>query len=195
MIAHLNGRITHKSPAYIVVECHGVGYGIQISLNTYSLLPDEGVIKIHTHLSIKEDAHVLYGFAEESERQLFLLLISVNGVGPNTARMILSSMKPAEVSATISEGNWNQLKSVKGIGPKTAQRIVVDLQDKIRNVGLPSEPMRFGTAHNPVAEEALLALQTLGFSKADADKAIQKIQAREASLTVAELIKQSLKIL
>lgn len=194
MIAHIQGHISQRTPAFVVLDCNGVGYGIQISLNTYSLIPEKGTIKLHTHLIVKEDAHTLFGFVEESERALFLLLISVNGVGPNTARMILNSMKPEEIQQYISSGNWNQLKSVKGIGPKTAQRIVVDLQDKIKTLGQ-AHPVLLQTQRSSIADEALMALQALGFNRADAEKAIQKIVVPGTDTPVETIIKQALKIL
>ena len=131
MIAHIEGKLVVKSPTYLVVDCSGVGYGINISLNTFEKIKNEEHIRILTHLAVKEDSHTLYGFADEEEKQLFLQLISVNGVGTNTARMILSSLKPNEIKSAITNGNWALLKTIKGIGPKTAQRIVIDLQDKI----------------------------------------------------------------
>jgi|ERR1043166_6330335 Holliday junction DNA helicase RuvA len=194
MIAHVQGRVSFRSPAYIVLDCNGVGYGIQISLHTYDKIGDAAEIKLLTHLAIKEDGHTLYGFADEEERQLFLQLISVSGVGPNTARMILSSMKTQEVQQAILSGNWAQLKSVKGIGPKTAQRIVIDLQDKIRKTEQ-GTGLSLMSAPGAAFDEALSALVTLGFSKNEAEKALMKVKNENPGISVEQLIKNALKIL
>lgn len=183
-----------KSPTYLVVDCSGVGYGINISLNTFEKIKNEEHIRILTHLAVKEDSHTLYGFADEEEKQLFLQLISVNGVGTNTARMILSSLKPNEIKSAITNGNWALLKTIKGIGPKTAQRIVIDLQDKIiktENTG----SMSVSFSENTVSVEALAALVMLGFSKSEAEKGIIKIKQQYPNSTVEELVKNTLKIL
>lgn len=193
MIAHIEGKLVVKTPTYIVVDCSGVGYAVNISLNTYDKIRDEERVRVLTHLAVKEDSHTLYGFADEEERQLFMLLISVNGVGTNTARMILSSLKPADVKGAISSGNWALLKTIKGIGPKTAQRLVIDLQDKVKKTDgaehLPNFEMSKAT------EEALAALVMLGFSKAEAEKGLQKVKQSNPQYTVEELIKNTLKIL
>lgn len=194
MIAHLQGRITFKSPAYLVVDCNGVGYAVQISLNTYEQLGNNESVKILTHLAIKEDSHTLYGFADEEERQLFLLLISVNGVGTNTARMILSSLKPSEIKQAILAGNWSLLKTIKGIGPKTAQRLVIDLQDKVKRTES-SDLVQATTFNSAVTQEALAALIMLGFNKAEAEKGLMKIKQANPDLSVEQLVKQTLKIL
>ncbi|MBC7382953.1 MAG: Holliday junction branch migration protein RuvA [Bacteroidia bacterium] len=194
MIAHINGKVTYRSPAYMVVECGGVGYGIQISLHTYSKIGESESIKLLTHLSIKEDSHTLYGFADEEERHLFLLLISVSGVGTNTARMILSSLKPSETKLAILNGNWNLLKTIKGIGPKTAQRLVIDLQDKLKKVESPDQ-LQSAQFNNPAYEEALAALIMLGFSKAEAEKGLLKIRQQNPASSVEQLVKLTLKIL
>lgn len=194
MIAHIRGKLTFKSPAYVVVDCNGVGYGMQISLNTYDQIPNEGDVKLLTHLAIKEDSHTLYAFADEDERQLFLQLILVNGVGTNTARMILSSLKPAEIRQAILSGNWSLLKTIKGIGPKTAQRIVIDLQDKLKKTESPDLVQQTQYA-NPAFEEALAALVMLGFTKADAEKGLLKVKQQQPQATVEQLVKLALKIL
>jgi Holliday junction DNA helicase RuvA len=175
VIAHIQGKISEKTPAYIVIDCNGVGYGIQISLNTFDQISALNEVKLLTHLSIKEDSHILYGFADEDEKQLFLQLISVNGVGTNTARMILSSLKPSEIKHAIGTGNWTLLKSIKGIGPKTAQRIILELQDKIGKLTQSMDPDEFINAAPKSFDEALLALQALGFQRNIAEKTLLKI--------------------
>ncbi len=178
----------------MVIDCSGVGYGIQISLHTYSKIAEAENVKLLTHLSIKEDSHTLYGFADEEERILFLQLISVSGVGTNTARMILSSLKPAEIKVAILNGNWNLLKTIKGIGPKTAQRLVIDLQDKLKKVESP-DMVHAAQFRNPAYEEALGALVMLGFSKAEAEKSLLKIKQQNPDSSVEQLVKLTLKIL
>jgi Holliday junction DNA helicase RuvA len=194
VIAHIEGKLTYKSPAYVVIDCGGVGYALQISLNTYDKIGGGEKCKLLTHLAIKEDSHTLYGFVDEDERQLFLHLISVSGVGTNTARVILSSMKPNDVINAISAGNWSLLKSVKGIGPKTAQRLVIDLQDKLKNFATDATGLGFVT-RSPVVEEALSAMLALGFGKNDAEKAILKLKQQNPEYTVEQLVKNALKIL
>lgn len=193
MIAHIRGKISEKTPAFVVIDCNGVGYGIQISLHTYDQISTLSEVKLLTHLSIKEDAHILYGFADEDEKQLFLQLISVNGVGTNTARMILSSLKPAEIRHAIGSGNWTLLKSIKGIGPKTAQRLVVDLQDKVNSINLNQPQNTSQGVSNSIIAEALGALVSLGFTKADAEKVLIKTRQSNPDLAVEQLIKLALK--
>ncbi len=194
MITHIQGKITYRSPAYVVIDCNGIGYGIQISFNTYGLLGEAEQVKLLTYLSIKEDSHTLFGFAEENERQLFLQLISVSGVGANTARVILSSLKVQEITQAILAGNWALLKTIKGIGPKTAQRLVIDLQDKLKKIG--DGGMGSGLqAANKEVEEALAALQMLGFSKVESEKGLNKIRQQNPNLSVEQLVKLTLKIL
>lgn len=176
------------------MDCAGVGYAVQISLNTFEKIKDEEHIRILTHLAIKEDSHTLYGFADEEERQLFLQLISVNGVGTNTARMILSSLKTADIKGAITGGNWALLKTIKGIGPKTAQRIVIDLQDKMSKTD-GAGSMALSYTSNKAGDEALAALVMLGFSRNEAEKGIQKIRQQNPDYTVEELVKHTLKIL
>ena len=194
MYSFIDGKIVEKSPTHLVMETGGIGYFVQISLNTYARIGDAEKVKIHTHLVIREDAHLLYGFAEESERELFRQLISVSGVGANTARLILSSLSPVELSDAIITGNAPVLQSVKGIGGKTAQRIVVDLKDKLGKEV--SGPEKLEMAHNTKKEEALSGLIILGFNKNAANKAINRVLKEAGSdLSVEELIKNSLKIL
>ncbi|MEI6595444.1 MAG: Holliday junction branch migration protein RuvA [Bacteroidota bacterium] len=194
MIAHIEGKIVTKTPTYLVVDCSGVGYGINISLHTFEKIKNEEHLRILTHLSVKEDSHTLYGFADEDERQLFLQLISVSGVGTNTARMILSSLQTIDIKSAITNGNWALLKTIKGIGPKTAQRIVIDLQDKItKNENAEMLSVSFGG--NNITNEALSALVMLGFSKNEAEKGLIKIKQQNPNYTVEELVKNTLKIL
>jgi Holliday junction DNA helicase RuvA len=195
MIAHINGQLIEKTPTYVVIDCGGVGYQLHISLNTFARLPETGTVKLLSHLSIKEDAHVLFGFWDEQERGLFRLLISVNGVGPGTARMILSSLTPGELQTAILSGQVAVLKGVKGIGEKTAQRILIDLKDKVGKSD--QAPTAFSTllSHNKVKEEALSALVMLGFARNLAEKAVEKVlkAAGGEEPQVEQLIKQALK--
>jgi len=197
VIAFVEGKLVVKSPAYVVVDCNGVGYAINISLHTFEQLNVLDRARVLTHLVVKEDSHTLFGFATEDERDLFLHLISVNGVGPNTARMILSSLKPEEVKHAISTGNWSLLKSVKGIGPKTAQRVVIDLQDKINKGGVstPGDLSKLGSSMNKTMEEALAALVMLGFGRAEAEKGLLKVKQQNPDYTVEELVKNTLKVI
>ena len=191
MITHLEGVLVEKSPAHTVIDCGGVGYFLNISLNTFSKLPDSGKLKLYTHLAIREDAHVLFGFADKPERELFLQLISVSGIGPSTARMILSSMSPEELYKTIVNRDLNRLRSVKGVGPKSAERILVDLKDKLAKEGPPSEIS--SGPYNKVREEALSALVMLGFAKNIAEKAVDKAIKEKGNATpVEDIIKTAL---
>ena len=193
MIHHLKGRLTKKTPTYAIIECNGVGYMINISLNTHAQIGNEEECMLLTHLSIKEDAHILYGFKQDSERQLFRQLISVNGVGTSTAQMILSSLQPAEIIQCIQGEDVNALKSVKGIGTKTAQRIIIDLKDKVGADEYSSEIS--SVAYNTDRNEALSALVALGFDKNKAGKAIDKLVKDSPDQTVEGLIKGALKML
>lgn len=193
MITHIEGKLIEKTPTYAVIDCAGVGYLLNISLNTFSNLgAKDDKCKLFTHLSIREDAHVLFGFAKQEERSVFRHLISVSGVGPSTARMILSSLSPMEIQQAILTGNVNQLKSIKGIGEKSAQRIIVDLKGKLGKDDLASD--FFMTTNNTVKDEALSALVMLGFAKNSAEKALEKaLKIEGASYSVELLIKTALK--
>ena len=191
MIAHIKGRLIEKTPTYVVIECGGVGYEVKISLNTFSKLGESEVCSLFTHFVVREDAQLLYGFKETSERELFRLLISVSGVGSATAMMILSSLSPDETKQAIINNDVATLKSVKGIGAKSAERIIIDLRDKIGRVES-SATISLPT-NNTVKEEALSALVMLGFSKNPAEKALNKIMTGGEELTVEELIKRTLK--
>ena len=161
MYDFIEGKIEHANPAFLVLNCNGIGFHLQISINTYEKIKSEKNIRVLTHLAIKEDGHYLYGFFDETERQLFRQLILVNGVGTNTARMILSGQSPTEIISAISTGNLSLLKAVKGVGPKTAQRIILELQDKIGKLTQTMDPDEFINAAPKSFDEALLALQAL----------------------------------
>ena len=194
MYAFIEGKISDINPANVVINCQGVGYDISISVNTYSKIKDLESCRLHTHLVVREDAMILFGFAGEDERSSFRHLITVSGVGAGTARLILSSLTPEELSEAIVSGDAGLLQRVKGIGGKTAQRIIIDLKDKFaRDPGIREI---LGSEHNTKKEEALSALTMLGFNKAMAGKAIEKIIKQEgASVNVEQLIKGALKVL
>ncbi|WP_316846035.1 Holliday junction branch migration protein RuvA [Pedobacter psychrodurus] len=194
MYAYIDGKLTFKNPAYVVVEAGGIGYHINISLNTYSALADAERCKLYTWLHVKEDAHTLYGFADEGERRLFLHLISVSGIGPNTGRMILSSITPVEIQTAIVKADLPLIQRIKGLGAKTAQRLVLELQDKLKKEGVDS--LISMPQHNTVKDEALSALVMLGFAKQTAEKTIDQIlKVTEGTLSVEQLIKHALKTL
>jgi holliday junction DNA helicase RuvA len=191
MYAYFEGKLTLLNPTMAVVDCQGVGYEMQISLYTYSQVRGREQCRLFTHLAVREDAHVLYGFADEEERRIFRHLISVSGVGANTARMILSSMSPQEVFNAIVRGDSTRLQAVKGIGAKSAQRIVVDLNDKIKKEEFVTG--NFPVADNSTREESLSALSMLGFNKAAAAKVVDAILRSEGeNMKVEELIKKAL---
>jgi len=191
MYEFIKGVITDINPANVIIETGGIGYSVKISLNTYSKLNRQNTAKLLLHQLVREDAHLLYGFAEPAERELFRNLISVNGVGANTAIMMLSSLTPDEIISAISTGNVNALKSIKGIGAKTAQRIIIDLKDKL---GKFAETTQFlMPADNTIRNESLSALVMLGFAKKDAEKAIDKILKEHPGIEVESVIKKALK--
>jgi Holliday junction DNA helicase RuvA len=192
MIAYISGDITYKNPTYVYLEAGGIGYHINISLNTYSKIENLSKVKIFTHLNIKEDSHTLYGFFEEDEKELFILLISVSGIGPNTARIILSSMEPDQVRYAILQEDVATFNKVKGIGPKTAKRIILDLKDKVMKSGKEIVLTDIGV-NNTIQNEALQALVALGFHKSNSDKILSKIlKDRPETSSVEELIKLAL---
>ena len=196
MIEYIRGELVDITPALAVIDCNGIGYGINISLNTYSAIQGKPNVKLYIHEAIREDAHVLFGFSTKQERDLFLLLISVSGIGGNTARMILSALSPAELCNVISSGNDKLLKTVKGIGLKTAQRIIVDLKDKIASTGLETAPgstVSLSPAHSEVHDEAIAALTMLGFAPAPSQKVVTAILKEEPGLAVEQVIKLALK--
>lgn len=198
MIEYIKGELTEVTPAYAVVEAHGVGYGLNISLNTYTGIQNKKEVKLYAFESIREDAHVLFGFASKQEREMFMLLITVSGVGANTARMILSAMSAAELCNVISTGNEKMLKTVKGIGLRTAQRIIVDLKDKIATSAIAEEMpagivVQAAAMNNEVRDEAIGALTMLGFAPAPSAKVVSAILSDNPQLPVEQVVKLALK--
>ncbi|APG60393.1 Holliday junction branch migration protein RuvA [Christiangramia salexigens] len=191
MIHHLKGQLIEKNPTYVVIDCNGIGYSVNISLHTYSLLPDSEAVNLYTYLHVKEDSHTLYGFSEKSEREIFKLLISVSGVGTSTARMMLSSLQPREVTEAIAGGDVPTIQSVKGIGAKTAQRVILDLKDKVLKVMGDDEV--FVSQNNTNKEEALSALEILGYNRRQAGKVVEKILKEDPDSSVESIIKLALK--
>lgn len=194
MYDYIKGNVAELTPTYVVLDNHGVGYMINISLNSFNALQhQEDVVKVFVYEAIREDAHLLYGFTERRERELFLLLISVSGVGANTARMILSSLTPSDLEQTIASENVGILKSVKGIGAKTAERIIVDLKDKIK---LSTDTLLDKSqVTSEVFDEAVSALVMLGFTKQMSQKALKKLFTAEPTITVEQAIKKALKMM
>jgi Holliday junction DNA helicase RuvA len=193
MYEFIEGKIIEKTPSHLVLECGGIGYFINISVFTYSGLQNLSEGRIYVHQVVREDAHILFGFLDREERNMFRLLISVNGIGPNTARVILSSISSPEVELFILEGNVKAFQDVKGIGLKTAQRIIVDLKDKVGGGGKPSD--LFISERNTILEESLSALVALGFVKKQAEKVLGTIIIKNPGCTVEEAVKQALKML
>lgn len=196
MIEYIKGEVIEVVPAQAVIECNGIGYAISISLNTFSAIQGKKEVKLYIYEAIREDAHILYGFYTRQERELFLLLITVSGIGGNTARMILSALSPSELCNVISSGNDKLLKTVKGIGLKTAQRIIVDLKDKITSTGIDTAaPVTsvIASANTEVYEEAVAALTMLGFAQAPSQKVVGLLLKEEPDLPVEKVIKLALK--
>ena len=197
MIDYIKGELTELTPALATVEAAGVGYGLNISLNTYSAIQGKKDVKLYVYESIREDAYVLYGFVNKKEREMFVLLITVSGVGPNTARMMLSSMSVQELCAAISTGNERVVKGIKGIGKMTAQRIIVDLRDKIVALGIADEIPAGGSVampvNNAVKDEAVSALTMLGFSPAPSQKVVLAILQEQPDAPVEQVVKMALK--
>ena len=191
MITFLRGRLIEKNPTHIIVECNGVGYHVDISLHTYGLIPEEELVQIHTYLQIKEDSHTLYGFFDTSEREIFKLLISVNGIGASIARTMLSSLNPDEIGTAIAQEDVKKIQSVKGIGLKTAQRVIIDLKDKISKVELNENLVGIGAALQQ-KDEAIAALEVLGYHKKSSEKIIDAMLKINADMSVEQLIKQAL---
>jgi len=192
MIAFLKGKLVQKEPTFVIIEVNGVGYQVNISLNTFSEIRDREDVRLATYLQVREDAHVLYGFSNEAEKAMFQNLISVNGVGPGTAMVVLSYLPPAELKSAIIREDASALQAVKGIGGKTAQRIILELKDKLRKE--PEESNIPGFSHNTVRQEALSALVTLGIGRAAAEKSVDAVLKRSGnSLRLEELVKQALK--
>lgn len=197
MIEYIKGELTELTPAFATVEAAGVGYGLNISLNTYSAIQGKKEIKLYVYEAIREDAYVLFGFVSKKEREMFQLLISVSGVGANTARMVLSSLSPTELCNCISTNNERMIKNVKGIGLKTAQRIIVDLRDKIVALGIAEEIPAGGSVQSPVnnavKDEAVSALTMLGFSPAPSQKVVLQILQEQPDAPVEVVVKLALK--
>lgn len=191
MIAHLQGKLVEKSPTHIVIDCGGVGYHINISLHTYSLLPNTDFVKVYTHLQIKEDAHTLFGFMEKSEREIFRLLLSVSGIGASIARTMLSSLDPKQITNAIGSADVVTIQSIKGIGSKTAQRVILDLKEKVLKLYDLDEVSM--SQSNTNRDEALSALEVLGFVRKSSEKIIEKIVKENPDATVETIIKQALK--
>ncbi len=195
MIAFLTGSFARKTPSYVHIDVHGVGYEVQISLNTYTHIQDKESGTLHTHLLVREDAQILFGFADEAEKALFLQLITVSGVGANTARVMLSYMKPDELSRAIVQGNAKVLESIKGIGRKTAERIVVELRDKLAKQPVETDVNISSWKGNSLQADALNALIALGINRQVADGAIQKVLQQDPNLSVELLIKKALQMI
>lgn len=191
MITHIQGKLTEKTPTDVVIDCGGVGYQINISLHTYSLLPKTDFVKLFTHLIIKEDAHTLYGFVEKSEREIFKLLLTVSGIGAGIARTMLSSLEPKQIIQAIASGNVTTIQSIKGIGAKTAQRAILDLKEKVLKIYDLDEVSV--SQHNTNRDEALSALEVLGFVRKASEKIVDRVVTDNPDATVEMIIKLALK--
>ena len=191
MIAHLQGKLVEKSPTQVIIDCGGVGYHVNISLHTYSLLPATDFIKLFTHLQIKEDAHTLFGFVEKSEREIFKLLLSVSGIGASIARTMLSSLDPKQITNAIASGDVVTIQSIKGIGSKTAQRVILDLKEKVLKLYDLDEVSM--SQSNTNRDEALSALEVLGFVRKASERIVEKIVKEAPDSSVEYIIKQALK--
>ncbi|MDA7706467.1 MAG: Holliday junction branch migration protein RuvA [Flavobacteriaceae bacterium] len=191
MITHIQGKLVEKTPTHVIIDCSGIGYFVNISLHTFSQIPDQEAIKVFTHLQVKEDSHTLYGFISSSEREIFRLLISVSGIGANTARTMLSSLTPKQIREGIAVGDVALIQSVKGIGLKTAQRVIIDLKDKVLKIYDIDETSL--TQNNTNKDEALSALEVLGFMKKQSERIVEKIVVSSPDATVEFIIKEALK--
>lgn len=191
MITHIQGKLVEKNPTDVVIDCNGVGYLLNISLHTFSQIPDQEALKLYTHLIVREDSHTLYGFASVAEREIFKLLLSVSGIGPNTGRMMLSSLTPQQVKEGIAHSDVALIQSIKGIGAKTAARVILDLKDKILKVYDIDEVSV--NKNNTNKDEALSALEVLGFAKKQAERVVDKIVRIQPDATVENIIKEALK--
>ncbi|MBE6346405.1 MAG: Holliday junction branch migration protein RuvA [Bacteroidales bacterium] len=194
MYSFISGKVAEKNPAYVVIDNHGVGYLINITLNTFTSIGDQTEVKLYVHFAIREDAHTLYGFYTEEERSLFLQLITVSGVGCNTARLILSSLSVRETIEAISHNDIRVIQGVKGIGAKTAQRIIVDLHDKVVKLNI-SDGEKTPAIYNTIKEEALSALMVLGFNRTSVEKILDKLLSQMDNPNVEQLIKEALRLL
>lgn len=193
MIAQLQGKLVEKTPTHVVVDCGGIGYHVNISLHTYSLLPNTDFIKLFTYLQVKEDAHTLFGFVEKSEREIFKLLLSVSGIGASIARTMLSSLDPKQITNAIGSADVATIQSIKGIGSKTAQRVILDLKEKVLKLYDLDEVLV--SQSNTNRDEALSALEVLGFVRKSSEKIIEKIIKEDPEASVESIIKKALKIL
>ncbi|WP_426486412.1 Holliday junction branch migration protein RuvA [Flavobacterium sp. 2] len=193
MIAHLQGKLVEKNPTEVVIDCGGVGYHVNISLHTFSLIPNADFIKLYTHLQIKEDAHTLFGFVEKSEREIFRMLLSVSGIGANIARTMLSSIEPKQIINAIASGDVAVIQSIKGIGSKTAQRVILDLKEKVLKLYDLDEVSV--VQNNTNRDEALSALEVLGFVRKASEKVVEKIVKDDPEATAETIIKRALKSL
>lgn len=191
MIHHLRGKLVERNPTHVIIECGGVGYFVNISLNTFSKLPQQENISLFTHLQVKEDSHTLYGFVEKSEREIFRLLLSVSGIGSSIARTMLSSMSPSQIRDAIANGDVPTIQAIKGIGAKTAQRVILDLRDKVLKVYDIDELSL--KENNTNKDEALSALEVLGFARKQAERVVDKVLSQDTSLSVENIIKLALK--
>jgi Holliday junction DNA helicase RuvA len=191
MIAQIQGKLVEKNPTEVVIDCNGVGYQVNISLHTYSLIPDTENLKLYTYLQIKEDSHTLFGFAEKSEREIFKMLLSVSGIGASIARTMLSSLEPKQIIQALASGDVGTIQSIKGIGSKTAQRAILDLKDKVLKVYDLDEVSI--SQDNTNKDEALSALEVLGFNRKLAEKSVEKIVKENPSASIETIIKQALK--
>jgi Holliday junction DNA helicase RuvA len=195
MISHLRGRMIEKTPTHVILECNGVGYHLEVSLNTFSGLSSEEEQLLYTHLQIKEDSHTLFGFLSEFERSVFRLLISVSGVGAATARTMLSSLSPSEVVGAIGSEQVAIVQSVKGIGAKTAQRMILELKDKVLALEGAEDVISARAVHGQNGEEAIAALEVLGFSRKSVQKIVDKLLIADSEMSVEDLIKNTLNAL
>ena len=191
MIAYIQGKLAEKTPTEVVIDCNGVGYHINISLHTYSLLPNTDFVKLFTHLQIKEDSHTLFGFVEKSEREIFKMLLSVSGIGASIARTMLSSLEPKQIIQALATADVGTIQSIKGIGSKTAQRAILDLKDKVLKLYDLDEVSMF--QNNTNRDEALSALEVLGFVRKTSEKIVDKIVKVDSAASVESIIKQALK--
>lgn len=191
MITHIQGKLTEKNPTHVVIDCNGVGYMLNISLHTYSQIPDQENLKLYTHLQVKEDSHTLYGFSSLAEREMFRLLLSVSGIGASIARTMLSSLTPKQVREGIATSDVALIQSIKGIGAKTAQRVILDLKDKVLKIyDIDEVSVSKGNTNK---DEALSALEVLGFVKKQAERVVDKIMVQQPDSSVEAIIKQALK--
>lgn len=191
MIAHLQGKLVEKTPTHVVIDCGGVGYHVNISLHTFSLLPNTDFIKLFTHLQIKEDAHTLFGFVEKSEREIFKMLLTVSGIGAGIARTMLSSLDPKQITNAIASADVGMIQSIKGIGSKTAQRVILDLKEKVIKLYDIDEVSM--SQSNTNRDEALSALEVLGFVRKASEKVVEKIVKEDPEASVESIIKKALK--